>query len=142
MGSEMCIRDSDWALERQGQILDSLTLDATKANWIQGLDDFDAIFCANMIHIAPWEAALGLARGAGEILSVGGQMFLYGPFQEGDDTAESNLKFDVNLKSRNPAWGVRHLDSVKHIFADAGFNMTARIVMPKENRLLIFTKSP
>jgi hypothetical protein len=93
-----------------------------------------------MIHIAPWGAAIGMADGAKDILEEGGQFFLYGPFKEGAETAPSNLQFDESLKSRNLAWGVRDLQSVKHIFADAGFNMTARIVMPKDNRLLVFSK--
>lgn len=130
----------DWANERPGQMLPSLNIDTSQAEWWKHLEAFDAVYCANMIHIAPWEAALGLAKGAERVLSEGGKLFLYGPFKEGDDTAPSNLEFDDNLKRRNPAWGVRDFDSVKHIFADVGFNACARIVMPKENRLLIFSK--
>lgn len=130
-----------WADHRPGQILPSVMGDVMQENWWSVFPNFDAMFCANMIHIAPWEAAMGLAKGAGQILPNSGELYLYGPFQEGKETAQSNLDFDESLKSRNPEWGVRHLDSVKHIFADAGLNMTARIVMPKENRLLIFIKS-
>jgi len=59
----------------------------------------------------------------------------------GAETAESNLQFDISLKSRNSSWGVRNLDAVKHIFSEAGFTHKARIVMPKENRTVIFTKT-
>lgn len=130
-----------WASTCQGQILPSLNIDTMKTGWADGLEQFDAIFCANMIHIAPWEAAEGLAIGAGRLCRSGGQMLLYGPFLEGDKTAPSNLDFDASLKSRNSAWGVRKLDSVKHIFSGAGFTLAAPLVMPKENRMLIFTKS-
>jgi len=68
-------------------------------------------------------------------------MVLYGPFLEGRKTAQSNLKFDKNLKARNPKWGVRSLDSVKHIFADVGLNLQTRIEMPAENRILVFSKA-
>ena len=131
----------DWAKDVDGRMLPSLSLDTTQPDWAKFLPKYDVVYCANMIHIAPWEAALGLVRGANEILPKGAKFILYGPFKEGVETAESNLAFDVSLKSRNPAWGVRNLEDVKHIFNEAGFTLTARIVMPKENRTLIFTKS-
>lgn len=129
-----------WAEDFSGRMKHSVSLNTMLNGWWEGLECFDAIFCANMIHIAPWAAALGLAKGAGQICQKGGQVFLYGPFLEGDETAPSNLEFDQNLKNRNPDWGVRSLDDVKHIFADAGLDMDARIVMPANNRLLVFSK--
>ncbi len=135
------VSQNAWAAERKGQILPALDINTMEAGWADKLGRFDAVFCANMIHIAPWEAALGLAVGSGKLCGIGGKVILYGPFLEGKETAVSNLSFDASLKSRNPEWGVRKLDSVKHIFSLAGFTLTARIVMPKENRSLIFTKS-
>ncbi len=44
---------------------------------------FDAMVCLNMIHIAPWAAALGLLAGAARLLLTGGILFLYGPFIRG-----------------------------------------------------------
>ena len=131
----------DWAKDCAGRMLPSIAIDTTQSDWTAGLSDFTVIYCANMIHIAPWEAALGLVKGAGDLLKKGSKFILYGPFIEGNETAESNLRFDATLKSRNPAWGVRNLEAVKYIFSEAGFIHTARIVMPKENRTLIFTKS-
>ena len=131
---------NDWALDCDGGMHASLNIDTTQSNWIDGLSGYDVIYCANMIHIAPWEAALGLVSGAGKLLEENSKFILYGPFLEGVETAESNLRFDASLKSRNSSWGVRNLDVVKHIFSEAGFTHTARIVMPKENRTLIFTK--
>lgn len=130
-----------WANDCAARMLPSLSLDTTQSDWALELPSFDVIYCANMIHIAPWEAALGMVSGAADVLNIGGTFILYGPFQEGEDTAPSNLAFDMSLKSRNPNWGVRNLDDVKHIFSVAGFTCRARIVMPKENRTLIFTKS-
>ncbi len=129
-----------WRTTCPKQIYPSLDIDTTKLEWWGGFSSFDVIFCANMIHIAPWSAALGLAKGASQLLSENGLAILYGPFLEGAKTAESNLKFDLNLKARNPLWGVRSLDSVKHMFADVGFNLRARYEMPKENRILIFSR--
>jgi len=131
----------DWAKDSKGQMLPSLNINTTQMGWSDALPSFDVIYCANMIHIAPWEAAVGLVSGARKLLNLGSKFILYGPFIEGEKTAESNLRFDVTLKSRNPSWGVRNLEDVKHIFSEAGFTHTAHIVMPKENRTLIFTKT-
>jgi len=129
-----------WRTDVPSQMHPAMSIDTTAFEWWGELESFNAVYCANMIHIAPWEAALGLAAGAGQLLPADGLMMLYGPFQEGEATALSNLSFDANLKRRNPAWGVRDLSSVKHIFADAGLSLSARLVMPAENRLLVFTK--
>lgn len=130
-----------WRSECEGQIYPALNIDTSKTEWWGGLDKVDALYCANMIHIAPWTAALGLAEGAPRLLGPKGLVILYGPFLEGAKTAGSNLKFDQNLKSRNPLWGVRSIDSVKHIFADVGFNLKTQREMPKENKILIFSRS-
>lgn len=131
----------DWAQDCGGRMLPSLPIDTTLLDWADTLTSFDVIYCANMIHIAPWEAGVGLVRGAASILKADSKFILYGPFIEEGETATSNLQFDVSLKSRNPEWGVRNLEDVKHIFSEAGFTHSARIVMPKENRTLIFTKT-
>ena len=63
-----------------------------------------------MIHISPWEATLGLLRGAGRILPAGGLLVLYGPFMiDHQHTAPSNAAFDQSLRARDPSWGVRDL---------------------------------
>jgi len=131
----------DWSQDSDGQILASLPINTMEEKWWSDIEKVDAIFCANMIHIAPWAAACGLARGARHILKFNSQIIIYGPFLEGDETSQSNLDFNKTLQSRNPQWGVRKLSAVKHIFSEQGFNLTARIVMPRENRCLVFGKS-
>ena len=135
-----------WAVDCRtngaGNMLAPLNIDVCQPGWAAALPEpsYDMLYCANMIHIAPWEACTGMVGGAKGLLKSGGLMALYGPFLEGSKTAQSNLQFDQTLKARNPDWGVRNLSSVKHIFADAVFNMADRIEMPKENRLIIFEK--
>lgn len=129
-----------WASGLKNRMLTSQNIDVTQSGWAEPYMSFDAIFCANMIHIAPLSALEGLILGARDILCAGQILGLYGPFLEGVGTAPSNLQFDQNLKARNPDWGVRDLAYVKHMFADAGFNTKAQIEMPKENRLLILEK--
>jgi len=101
----------------------------------------DAVVCINMIHIAPWDAAEGLVRGAARLLPTGGLLFLYGPFREaGRHTAPSNEAFDASLKSRDPAWGVRDLDEVAALAHGGGFQLSTRIPMPASNLSVVFEK--
>ena len=128
-----------WRIEAEDRIEPALELDVTEASWEQDLGPFNAVFCANMIHIAPWAAAQGLFRGASELLDGSGLLILYGPFMEGDRTAPSNLDFDASLKSRNPEWGVRDLGAVDTLARQNGFTRSERIQMPANNLILVFT---
>lgn len=130
-----------YAGENPAQLSAPITLDVTADNWWISTANIDVIYCANMIHIAPWAAALGLAKGAGKLLPAGGLMMLYGPFLEGEGSAPSNLAFDQSLKARNPQWGVRNLEAVKHIFADNGLNFLQKLGMPRDNNLLVFKRT-
>lgn len=102
---------------------------------------FDAVYAANMMHISPWRACLGLLEGAATVLSRGAPLILYGPFLRDDvETAASNLAFDADLKRRNPAWGIRRLQSVTQVADVAGFAMEKVVEMPANNLLLVFRR--
>jgi SAM-dependent methyltransferase len=122
-------------------LLPPLWLDATDPDqWPVG--HADAIVNINMIHISPWAATQGLTRGAGRILPAGGVLVLYGPYIEPNlTTVPSNLAFDLSLKARNPAWGLRRLDNVTALAAQHGMELSERIAMPANNLALIFRKS-
>lgn len=121
-------------------LLPPLQLDASQPDtW--PVEHADAIVNINMIHISPWSAAQGLMKGAGRLLPAGGVLFLYGPYIEtGVETAPSNLAFDLDLKARNPAWGIRHLDDVTALAAQNGLRLKERVAMPANNLSLIFTR--
>ena len=122
-------------------ILEPLALDASSPQaW--PTDPIDAIVCINMIHIAPWDATLGLMRGAAAHLPQGGRLFLYGPYREdGAFEAPSNAAFDLDLKRRNPAWGIRDRESVAAAAAEQGLLMEERIPMPANNLILVFRRA-
>jgi len=132
--------EDDWRQENPMQLRPALPLDMTAPDWWGGLPDYNAIFSANKIHIAPLEACEGLALGAAHILKKEGILCLYGPFLQEGNSAPSNLEFDKNLKARNPSWGVRDQALVKHIFAKAGFNGHRLIEMPKNNHIFVFSR--
>lgn len=101
-----------------------------------------AIFCANVIHIAPWKVAEGLFAGAPKLLTAGGKLFLYGPFKKGGQhTAPSNENFDQSLRARNPEWGLRDMEAVRVLAERSGLSLLERIPMPANNFTLIFRRA-
>ncbi|WP_029012017.1 DUF938 domain-containing protein [Niveispirillum irakense] len=108
-------------------------------SWPSG--PFDAMLCVNMIHIAPWEATLGLFAAAGRLLPTGAPLILYGPYKRGGQhTADSNAAFDADLRARDPRWGVRDLETVADLAATHGFGAPAIHEMPANNLTVIFTR--
>jgi SAM-dependent methyltransferase len=100
----------------------------------------DAVLCSNMVHISPWEATLGLLAGAARRLAPGAPLILYGPYRRRDvRTAETNEAFDVSLKQRNPAWGLRHVEDVAA--AARGFALERLVEMPANNLVLVFRRA-
>ncbi|MEM7493168.1 MAG: DUF938 domain-containing protein [Pseudomonadota bacterium] len=122
------------------QLFGPLTLDVTEEGWAMSLlGQFDAIFCANMIHIAPFEAAIGLFKGAGILLSQGGHLMLYGPFARDGMIAPSNANFDESLKRRDRRWGVRDLErDIVPLAEESGLRLSRVIEMPANNLSVIF----
>jgi len=127
------------AHEQLANVLDPLLLDVARARWAYSLDKVDAVLCINMIHIAPWEACLGLFYGCEELLPPGGPLVLYGPFMRGGvHTAPSNAAFDESLRRQDPRWGVRDLDDVVREAALRGFHLAEVAEMPANNLTAVF----
>ena len=99
----------------------------------------DAVFCANMIHIAPWECGRALITRAPQVLRAGGLLILYGPFRiDGKHTSQSNEAFDQSLRSRDPTWGVRDLSVVHELARSVGLTWVERVAMPANNQMVIW----
>jgi SAM-dependent methyltransferase len=104
-------------------------------------DKLLAVFCANVIHIAPWRVAEGLVAGAARHLRDDGRLFLYGPFtRDGHHTAISNAVFDTSLRAQNPEWGVRDLGDVTRLAEQAGLKLAEIFEMPANNLILMFER--
>jgi SAM-dependent methyltransferase len=116
--------------------LEARVLDVTQLPWtVQA----DVVFSANMIHIAPFEATLGLLEGAASTLGSGGLLVLYGPFiQPGIDTAPSNLRFDQSLQRRDPSWGIRDLGDIQDRARALGLRWQHTTQMPANNLTVVF----
>jgi hypothetical protein len=114
-----------------------LVIDASKTDW--PVDRVDAVLNINMAHISPWPASLGLIAGAASLLPRGGPLILYGPWLKDDvETAPSNLAFDDDLKSRDPAWGLRRVEDFAQAAAVKGFELAEARAMPANNLMLLF----
>ena len=101
-----------------------------------------ALFCANVIHIAPWRVAEGLVAGAALHLRDDGRLFLYGPFKrDGRHTAVSNAVFDTSLRAQDPEWGVRDAGDVETLARGAGLILAGTFEMPANNLILMFRRS-
>ena len=114
-----------------------IVLDASKLSW--PIASADGIICINMVHISPWDATVGLIRGAAAILPRGSPLYLYGPYKrKGFATAPSNQAFDRNLRDRNPTWGLRDLEAVAAIAQSVGFSVPAVTETPANNLSVVF----
>ena len=116
-----------------------IVLDAAQSPW--PIVSADGIICINMVHISPWDASVGLIRGAAAILPLGSPLYLYGPYKrKGFATAPSNEAFDRNLRDRNPTWGLRDLEAVTSIAQAVGFSVPTVTEMPANNLSVVFRR--
>ena len=116
-----------------------MILDATAEVW--PIDHAEAVININMVHISPWEAAMGLLDGSARLLGPGGKLILYGPWAvEGIRTAPSNLAFDADLKRRNPAWGLRKVEDFVAEAKKRALPLVDQREMPANNRMLLFIR--
>lgn len=123
-------------------------IDLTDPAWASAMRDGGgpanllAVFCANVIHIAPWRVAEGLFAGAGRYLRADGRLFLYGPFKrDGKHTALSNAVFDSSLRDQDAEWGVRDVADLEKLADGVGLNLIEISDMPANNFILAFGRS-
>ena len=117
-----------------------LALDAASSDW--PIDRADAVLSINMVHISPWESALGLLDGAARLLGPGAPLILYGPWLKDDvSAAPSNLAFDADLKRRDSRWGLRRVEDFAAAAAAREFRLETTRAMPANNMMLLFRRA-
>ena len=129
----------------QKQVRPAHALDVTRSPWpmASAEETFDAIFCANLLHIAPWAACTGLMQGAAQCLATRGLLITYGPYtEEGVPTSPGNQAFDASLRASDPQWGLRALHAVAEQARGAGLYLRERHAMPANNLLLVWAREP
>ncbi|HXN68444.1 MAG TPA: DUF938 domain-containing protein [Bradyrhizobium sp.] len=124
-----------------------LRIDLSDPAWCPAMQDGSgpanllAVFCANVIHIAPWRVAEGLFAGAGRYLGTDGRLLLYGPFKRnGKHTSVSNAVFDASLRERDGEWGVRDIAELERLAGSARLALTEIVEMPANNLILLFER--
>jgi SAM-dependent methyltransferase len=127
------------AAEALANVRPPLALDVHERPW--PIEAADAIVCINVLHVAPWSAALALLDGARDVVAPGGILYLDGPYKRGGQhTAASNEQFDASLRAHDPQWGVRDVDDLTRAAAVAGFSRSAIVEMPANNLSLVFAR--
>ena len=132
------------AHEAHNRLSGPLTVDTTAPHWGEAETQapWDGLFCANMIHIAPFQAAKGLIAGAGRLLRPAGRLMIYGPFARQGQIAPSNARFNDDLKRRDANWGVRDLDlDVLPLAEQAGLKLVHVLDMPANNLSVVFERA-
>ena len=137
-----------WRTHAQlANVREPMRIDLSAPDWCPAMRDGSgpgkllAVFCANVIHIAPWRVAQGLFAGASQYLRPDGRLFVYGPFKRGGQhTAVGNAVFDTSLRAANPEWGVRDLEDLERLSEAAGLALVQIAEMPANNLILVFAR--
>lgn len=118
-------------------VLAPLAIDVNDEYW--PISNVDAIFNANTVHIISWPEIGQMFAHIARVIAPGGYVCFYGPYNyDGKFTSESNARFDVWLKSRDPSSGVRDFETVNRIAASHGLELLLDIEMPSNNRILVW----
>jgi cyclopropane fatty-acyl-phospholipid synthase-like methyltransferase len=102
----------------------------------------DAIFSANTLHIMSWEEVEKLFAALPALTTAEAKLVIYGPFNyAGQFTSASNAAFDQSLRQRVPHMGIRDFADVDRLAQAAGFALCDDIVMPANNRCLVWRRT-
>ena len=139
LGENVAMLKSRIDLEGPGNLLPAKELDVSRNNW--ELEETDAVFIANVFHIAPIEVMHTCLKGTSKCLKSLGVFCVYGPFRFGGEfTSPSNDEFDYSLKTNNPEWGIRDFEQLCQVAEERGLTFRHNYSMPANNQLLVFKK--
>lgn len=116
-----------------------IAIDVSATTW--PIQPVDAIFSANAVHIMSWPHVEKMFAGIGRVLQAGGKICLYGPFNyEGKFTSDSNARFDLWLKQRDPVSGIRDFEAIDGLAQAHELSLVNDFSMPANNRLLFWQR--
>jgi cyclopropane fatty-acyl-phospholipid synthase-like methyltransferase len=117
----------------------AFALDVNDAPW--NCCQCKAIYTANSLHIMSADSVENFFDGVAGQLQEGGRLMVYGPFRyDGAFTTESNARFDLWLKGRDPLSGIRDFEWVNSLASNAGLQLLEDNAMPANNQFLIWKK--
>lgn len=124
---------------RLANLREPLAIDSATDAW--PVERADALLSINMVHISPWASSLGLLAAARRLLPVGGPLILYGPWlSDLIETAPSNSDFDLDLKRRDAAWGLRRVEDFAREATSQRLRLEETRAMPANNLMLLFRR--
>ena len=104
-------------------------------------DRYDAIFCANTLHIMSWPEVEQMFAALPALTTPDAKLVIYGPFNYGGKfTSASNAAFDESLRQRVPHMGIRDFADVDQLAQSAGFVLLDDVAMPANNRCLVWRR--
>ena len=114
-----------------------IVIDASSREW--PIERASAVLSINMVHISPWSSSLGMVANSARILPQGAPLILYGPWLKDDiEPQASNLAFDLDLRARDPQWGLRRVEDFAAIALVRGLAVVVIRAMPANNLMLLF----
>lgn len=128
-------------LKREGgaNLLPVIELDVRNHPW--AVEEVDAIYSANTLHIMSWSSVQDFFKGVANTLSRQGLLFVYGAFRYGDRyTSDSNAIFDRFLQTRDPDSGLRDAHEVDRLAREQGLVLLTDQAMPANNQLRIWQR--
>lgn len=120
-------------------ILAPLPLNVSEDTW--PTTTYDAVFSANSFHIMAHDNVKDFFDNVNNVLNENGLVVIYGPFNyNGSYTSESNARFDLWLKQRNPDSCIKDFEWCHHLAETVGLSLLDDIEMPQNNRILVWQK--
>lgn len=103
---------------------------------------YDAVYSSNTAHIMSFDAVVRMFALVANVLHPEGVFCLYGPFRRfGEFNTGSNAQFDANLRSRDPAMGIRDLEELDELGAMQGLRRTSLYAVPSNNLVAVWRKT-
>lgn len=129
-----------WLSEHPGDnIAEPMVLDVDSHPW--PIDAADICYTCNTFHIISMQSVRSLFAGASTVLGDAGKLCVYGPFAvAGRHTSQSNELFDQQLRTADPASGIRDLTELDAIAAEYSFQPATHVAMPANNLFVVWER--
>jgi len=119
-----------------------IEIDVSCNPWLpldHSLQQYDAVYTANTLHIMPWQTVTAFLNNVGRVLADNALLIVYGPFKyNGQFTSASNQEFDQDLQSRGSGSAIRDFEQINCLAKATGFNFVADKSMPANNQCLVW----
>ena len=116
-----------------------LALDVRDTPW--PVSATDAMFSANTLHIMDYASVEAFFRGVARVLTAGGTLVVYGPFNYGGQfTSASNAQFDAALRARGVGSALRDFEAIDALARGIGLTLLQDVAMPANNRTLVWRR--